>query len=80
MPERKTKDQAEFAPTEDQILKELKQKEQRKAYMKTPKALANRKAYQERKKVQAKLMREYLKAHPDVEARMRREHPELFTK
>ena len=80
MSERKTKDQAEFAPTEDQILKELKQKEQRKAYMNTPKALANRKAYQERKKVQSKLMREYLKAHPDVEEKMRREHPELFTK
>ena len=68
----------EFAPSEDQILKELKQREQRKAYMNTPKALTNRKAYQERKKEQAKLMREYLKANPEVEARMREEHPEIF--
>jgi len=68
----------EFAPTEEQILKELKQREQRKAYMTTPKAVANRKAYQARKKEQAKLMRGYLKANPDVEAKMRAEHPELF--
>ena len=70
----------EFAPTEEQILKELKQREQRKAYMTSPKAVANRKVYQDNKKAQAKLMREYLKANPDVEAKMRAEHPELFTK
>ena len=78
MPEKKG--QAEFAPTEDQILKELKQKEQRKAYMKTPKAVTNRKIYQNKKKAAAKAMREYLKAHPEVEEKVRKEHPELFAK
>lgn len=68
----------EFAPTEEQILSELKQREQRKAYMKSPKAVANRKVYQDKKKEQAKLMREYLKTHPNVEKRMKEEHPEIF--
>ncbi len=68
----------EFIPTEEQILSELKQREQRKSYMKSPKAVANRKVYQEKKKAQAKSMREYLKSNPDIEKKARAEHPELF--
>ena len=75
---RPTKGGGEFAPTEEQILSELKQREQRKAYMKSPKAVENRKKYQEKKKADAKRMREYLKAHPEIEKRMRSEHPEVF--
>jgi len=76
MPEPKGK--GEFVPTEEQVLKELKQQAARKSYMKSPKAIANRKAYQEKKKAQAAAMRAYLKAHPDVENKLRNEHPELF--
>jgi len=75
--ERKGKTEG-FAPTEVQILAELKQREQRKAYMKSPKATANRKIYQDKKKAAAKAMREYLKANPEVEEKMKAEHPELF--
>lgn len=67
-----------FVPTEDQILKELKQKELRKKYQTSPKAAANRKAYQEKRKAESKAMREYLEKHPDVEKKVRAEHPELF--
>lgn len=36
-------------PTEEQILKELKQREKRKQYMNTDKAKASRKAYMQKK-------------------------------
>jgi len=35
----------EFVPSEEQILRELKQREKRKQYMNTPKAQANRAKY-----------------------------------
>ena len=43
-----------FVPTEEQILKELKQKEQRKKYMTSDKSKANRKSYQLRRQVERK--------------------------
>ena len=69
----------EFVPTEEQILAELKQKEQRKKYMQSDTAKANRKAYQQKRQESAKQMRDYLKANPGIEERMRAEHPEIFT-
>jgi len=46
----------QFVPTEEQILKELKQKEQRKTYMKSPKAAANRKTYQQKRQEERKVL------------------------
>ena len=77
VPKPKSTEDEEFVPTEEQVLRELKQQEQRKAYMKSPKAIANRKAYQQRKQQQAKQMRQYLKTHPEVAEKIKAEHPEL---
>ena len=63
-----------FAPTEAQILKELKQREQRKSYMNTPKATANRKKYQEKKKADAAAFRAWEKEHPDQVAAIKARH------
>ena len=56
-----------FVPTEEQILKELKQKEQRKAYMKTPKATTNRKAYQQKRQEERKVITAALKVMEEKE-------------
>ncbi len=45
-----------FVPTEEQILKELKQKEMRKKYMTSDKAKANRKTYQQRRQAERKVL------------------------
>ena len=63
-----------FAPTEEQVFKELKQREQRKAYMTSPKAVANRKKYQEKKKADAKAFREWEKEHPNEVAAIKAKH------
>ena len=63
-----------FAPTEEQILKELKQREQRKAYMTSPKATVNRKKYQEKKKADAAAFRAWEKEHPDQVAAVKARH------
>jgi len=68
------KGKGEYAPTEEQILKELKQAEQRKAYMKSPKAAANRKKYQDTKKAQAAAYRTWAKEHPDEVAAIKAKH------
>ena len=64
-------DKKGFAPTEEQILKELKQREMRKKYMTSDTAKVNRKAYQLKRQAEAKQMREYLKANPDVEKQIK---------
>ena len=43
------KGEQEFVPTEEQILRELKQREKRKTYMDTPKAKENRKRYMKKR-------------------------------
>ncbi len=45
-----------FVPTEEQILKELKQKEMRKKYMTSDKAKVNRKAYQQKRQAERKVL------------------------
>ena len=67
-------DKKGFAPTEEQILKELKQREMRKKYMTSPAALVNRKAYQQKRQAEAKQMREYLKANPTVEKQLKEKY------
>ncbi len=47
-PKNKAKE-TEFVPTEEQILRELKQREKRKTYMNTPKAKENRKKYMKKR-------------------------------
>ena len=75
MQEQKAKRKVEeFAPTEEQILKELKQREQRKSYMTSPKAVVNRKKYQDKKKADAKAFREWEKEHPDEVAAIKARH------
>ena len=48
--------EVEFVPTEEQILKELKQKEMRKKYMTSDKAKVNRKAYQLKRQAERKVL------------------------
>ena len=44
----------EIVPTEEMILRELKAREKRKAYMNTPKAIENRKRYMKKRYEQTK--------------------------
>jgi len=74
MPNGKGKATEAFAPSEEQILKELKQREQRKAYMTSPKAVANRKKYQNKKKADAAAYRAWEKEHPEQVAAIKAKH------
>lgn len=58
---KKTQPKEEFVPSEEQILKELKQKEQRKTYMASDKATTKRKAYQLKKQVERKAINARIK-------------------
>lgn len=49
--------EAEFVPSEEQILRELKQREKRKAYMTTPKAVENRKKYMKKRYEETKAIK-----------------------
>lgn len=57
MPDEKKKGAKEFVPTEEQILRELKQREKRKAYMTTPKAKDNRKKYMKKRYEETKVIK-----------------------
>ena len=61
----------EFVPTEEQILKELKQKEMRKKYMLSDKAKANRKSYQLQRQAERKVLTATI-------AKMKEEDPEKY--
>ena len=61
----------EFVPTEEQILKELKQKEMRKKYMTSDKAKVNRKAYQQKRQAERKVLTATI-------AKMKAEEPEKY--
>jgi len=56
-PETREAPAKEFVPTEEAILRELKQREKRKAYMTTPKALANRKKYMKKRYEETKAIK-----------------------
>lgn len=47
----------EFVPTEEQILRELKQKEKRKQYMQSDKAKENRQTYMKKRYEETKALR-----------------------
>lgn len=51
----------EFVPTEEQILRELKQREKRKQYMQSDKAKANRKTYMQKRYDETKVTRAAIK-------------------
>lgn len=51
------KEAKEFVPTEEAILRELKQREKRKAYMTTPKAKENRKKYMKKRYTETKVIK-----------------------
>jgi hypothetical protein len=51
----------EFVPTEEQILRELRQAEKRKAYMQSPKAKENRKKYAKKRYEELKAVRAAIK-------------------
>lgn len=64
----------DFVPSEEQILKELKQKAARKKYMNTPAAKEARKKYMQKRYEQAKAMREYMKENPSVVEELKKKH------
>ena len=47
----------EFIPSEEAILRELKQREKRKAYMQSPKATANRQKYMKKRYEETKAIK-----------------------
>ena len=47
----------EFLPTEEAILRELKQREKRKEYMTSPKAVENRKKYMKKRYAETKTIK-----------------------
>lgn len=47
----------EFVPTEEQILRELKQRERRKVYMDSPKAKENRQKYMKKRYAETKAVK-----------------------
>ena len=51
----------EFVPSEDAILRELKQREVRKQYQTSDKAKAQRKAYQQKRYAETKAIRDAIK-------------------
>ena len=63
----------EFVPTEEQILRELKQREKRKEYMTTPKALENRKKYMKKRYVETKAIKSAI-------ADMKEKDPEAYAR
>ena len=64
-------------PTDDEILRLLRQDAKRKEYMQSPKAKANRTTYQDKRKAEAKAMREYLVKHPELREKFLAENPDL---
>lgn len=64
-------------PSESEVLRLLKQDAKRKQYMKSPKAKANRQAYQAKRKVEAQAAREFVKNNPEMLEKMIAENPEL---
>jgi hypothetical protein len=58
---------AAFVPDEQAILKELKQREVRKAYMTTDKAKANRKTYQQKRYLTQAATRDAIKNLKDTD-------------
>ena len=66
-------------PTEDELLKELKQISARKRdeMLKELKDKDYRKRYYERRKERARTVQQYIKEHPEEIAHLKAEHPEL---
>ena len=73
-PTKPTPKATEFVPTEDQILRELKQREKRKTYMNTPKAVENRKKYMKKRYEETKAIKsaitEMKEKDPEAYARL----------
>ena len=65
-----TKVETPNLPTEEQILRELKQREKRKQYMTSDKAVANRKTYMKKKYEQTKSDRAAVTALKDSDPEM----------
>lgn len=60
-PKKPSNQEQEFIPTEEAILKELRQREKRKEYMTSDKAKANRQKYMKKRYVETKATRDAIK-------------------
>lgn len=67
----------ETQPSEEEVLRLLKQDAKRKQYMQSPKAKAKRQEYQARRKQEASAAREIVKNNPELLEKLIANNPEL---